>query len=89
MKNKDISENHFLIKSAFKGLKERIENLKKFEKSIITAGPLLDKAGTPYGSLLILNFENIAEVNSFLNNDPYAKKKLFQKIIIKEFKKVF
>ena len=68
---------------------EHINYLKKFEKSIITAGPLLDKAGTPYGSLLILNFENITEVNSFLNNDPYAKKKLFQKIIVKEFKKVF
>ena len=64
---------------------EHINYLKKFEKSIITAGPLLDKAGTPYGSLLILNFENIAEVNSFLNNDPYAKKKLLKKIKIKYF----
>lgn len=68
---------------------EHIVYLKKFKKNIITAGPLLDKTGNPYGSLLVLNFKNIEEVNLFLNNDPYAKKKLFQKVTVKEFKKVF
>ena len=68
---------------------EHIVYLKKFKKNIITAGPLLDKTGNPYGSLLVLNFKNIEEVNLFLNNDPYAKKKLFQKVTVKKFKKVF
>jgi uncharacterized protein YciI len=68
---------------------EHIDYLKKFKKNIITAGPLIDKTGTPYGSLLILNFENMEEVKLFLNNDPYAKKELFQEVTVKEFKKVF
>ena len=34
LKNKDITENHFLIKLAFKGLKERIKKLEGFEKNI-------------------------------------------------------
>jgi uncharacterized protein YciI len=29
------------------------------------------------------------EVKLFLNNDPYAKKELFQEVTVKEFKKVF
>ena len=68
---------------------EHIKYLEKFENKIITAGPLIDKDGNPYGSLLILNFDENNEVNSFLRDDPYSKKKLFKQVIIKEFKKVF
>ena len=66
---------------------KHINYLNKFKSNIITAGPLLDSKGNPYGSLLIVNFTTISEVRDFLNNDPYNLEKLFKDVEIKKFKK--
>ncbi len=42
------------------------------------AGPLLDDAGSPIGSLLIVEAEDRAAVQTFLDNDPYTLAGIFE-----------
>ena len=57
-----------------------IEYLKKFGKKLLLAGPILNDKNKPMGSLIILDFENIGDVNNFIKNDPYSEIKLFSDI---------
>ena len=66
-----------------------LEYLKKLKSRLILAGPILNKADKPKGSVLILKFQNRVELNNFLKNDPYAKVGLFETIKIEIFKRVF
>ncbi len=65
-----------------------LEYLKKFLSNIIFAGPLLNNDEKPIGSQLILNFDTQTELDSFLQNDPYAVANLFAKTIIHPVKMV-
>ncbi|WP_259781029.1 YciI family protein [Aestuariispira ectoiniformans] len=57
---------------------------------IIAAGPLLDSTGDGMiGSLLIMDFDNDADVEAFCSNDPYAKAGLFEKVSYRPWKKVY
>ncbi len=67
---------------------EHIKYLKKFKKKLILAGPILDKNQNPKGTVLVLDFENIEQVEQFLENDPYNKVNLFEEVKIVKFKKV-
>ena len=42
------------------------------------AGPLLDDAGSPIGSMLIVEAEDRAAVQTFVDNDPYTLAGLFE-----------
>ena len=42
------------------------------------AGPLLSDAGDPIGSLLIVEAEDRAAVQTFLDNDPYTLAGIFE-----------
>jgi hypothetical protein len=42
------------------------------------AGPLLSDAGDPIGSLLIVEAEDKAAVQTFLDNDPYTLAGIFE-----------
>ena len=66
-----------------------LEYLKKLKSRLILAGPILNKADKPKGSVLILKFQNRVELNNFLKNDPYSKVGLFETIKIEIFKRVF
>ena len=68
---------------------DHISYLKKFEKQIVLAGPLLNENEEPLGSLLILNFLSKREAETFSKNDPYFLGGLFKKIEIFKFKKVY
>jgi uncharacterized protein YciI len=46
------------------------------------AGPLLDDAGSPIGSLLIFEAEDRAAVQALVDNDPYTKAGLFESVAI-------
>ncbi len=67
---------------------EHIKHLKRIKKKLILAGPILDQNQNPKGTVLVLDFNNIEEVNKFLKNDPYSKEGLFKEVNITEFKKV-
>jgi hypothetical protein len=51
--------------------------VKGFADSIVVGGPVLDDAGNPNGSVLIMEFDTKAEAEAFCADDPYAKAGLF------------
>ena len=50
------------------------------------AGPFLDAAGDPAGSLLIIEAADLDAARAFAAADPYAKAGLFQSVDIRAFK---
>ena len=67
---------------------KHLNYIKNFKEQLIIAGPILDKNKNPIGTVLILNYDNIEQVNDFLKKDPYNQVNLFKKVSILEFKKV-
>jgi len=51
------------------------------------AGPLIDENGDMIGSLIVLEVPDVASAQSWINNDPYNKANLFEKLTIREWKK--
>lgn len=52
------------------------------------AGPFLDPAGSPCGSMLILECADEAAARAFLADDPYAKAGLFALVDLRAYKPV-
>ncbi len=50
--------------------------------SVIRAGPILDDAGSPIGSILTVEAPGLKEVESFAAADPYAEAELFASVEI-------
>lgn len=50
---------------------------------VALAGPYLNEAGAPVGSLLIFKAETRAEVETMLSNDPYNRVDLFDSVEIR------
>lgn len=50
------------------------------------AGPFLDSAGQPCGSMLVLDCPDQAFAQAFLADDPYAKAGLFASVELRPFK---
>ena len=67
---------------------KHIKYLRLISEKLILAGPILDKKSDPIGTILVIDFENIDDVKLFVQNDPYNKVGLFEKIDITKFKKV-
>lgn len=53
---------------------------------VLAAGPWLDDDGTMRGSLLIVEAEDRAAIDTWAASDPYAKASLPAKVIIKPYK---
>ena len=52
------------------------------------AGPFLDSAGQPVGSMLILDLPDEAAARAFLARDPYAKAGLFASVDLRAYRPV-
>jgi len=65
-----------------------VDFLKSYAANVAMAGPVLSDDGQQMvGSLLILEFENRAELESFLKSDPYAKAGLFASVDVRPWRK--
>jgi hypothetical protein len=62
--------------------------LQAYHESIHAAGPVLDDAGAPKGSLLLMDFPDRAAAETFAEGDPYAKAGLFARVEIAPWKQV-
>lgn len=51
-----------------------------------TAGPFTDEQGSPTGSLVIIEAENLAAARTIAASDPYAIAGLFQSVDIRPWK---
>ena len=43
----------------------------------------------PNGSVLVMEFDDLAQAQAFADNDPYAKAGVFENVSIKPWKKVY
>ncbi len=66
-----------------------LEYLKAQIGVIVEGGPLLDLAGNPCGSQLIIDVADRAAAEEFAVGDPYAKAGLFESAQIRAFRRVF
>ena len=57
-----------------------LEGMAKLGRHIITAGGLLDEAGKPKGSVLVLNFDTRAELDDYLANEPYVLEHVWETV---------
>jgi len=71
-----------------KHLKVHREYLDAWSNRIFFSGPLQsDDAETALGSLFILNVENRAEAERYIDNEPFNKAGIFAKITIRRMRK--
>ena len=54
--------------------------MKRLGKRIICAGGLLDDEGNMKGSALVLEFDNRAALDAYLQSEPYVVEGVWQKI---------
>ena len=59
---------------------QHLEGMKKLGRQVICAGGLLDEAGKMKGSALIMEFEDRAALDTYLQNEPYVVAGVWQKI---------
>ena len=57
-----------------------LEGMKKLGRQIICAGGLLDDAGKMKGSVLVMEFPDRADVDEYLENEPYVTEGVWQKV---------
>lgn len=57
-----------------------LEGMQKLGKHVICAGGLLDDVGKMKGSVLILDFADRAELDAYLDNEPYVMEHVWEKI---------
>lgn len=64
--------------------------IESFIDRVIIGGPMLtDDESAPVGSLLIIDFDTLADAQVFADGDPYAKAGLFASVAVRPYKKVF
>ena len=56
---------------------------------ILFAGPLLDEAGQPCGSVIVMACADFAEARGIAESDPYLTEGIFESIEVHETKQVF
>ena len=68
---------------------DHLAHLDALGDSLKAAGPFLDEAGNPCGSLVIIEAANRAEAERLAAADPYAQSGLFSSVEVKPWKWVF
>ena len=59
-----------------------LEGMQKLIDHIVCAGGLLDQAGKPKGSVLVMDFEDRAELDAYLAEEPYVVEGVWDKITV-------
>ena len=69
---------------------DHVAYLKSYNDRIAIAGPMLSDDGeSPLGSLLIMEFDDLAAARAFAAGDPFAKAGLFESVTIRPYRKTF
>jgi uncharacterized protein YciI len=67
-----------------------IEHLTRHAAKLLAAGPMLAEDGTtPMGSMIVFDSDDRAEVEAFIQSDPYTKGALFEAVTVRPWRKVF
>lgn len=65
-----------------------LEHLGAIGGRVVRAGPLLDEAGAPTGSLILAEFDDIAAARDWAARDPYAEAGLFAETLVAAWRQV-
>lgn len=65
---------------------DHLAYLEAHKQMVRLAGPQLDAAGQPVGSLLLIEAEDLAAAEAFAAGDPYARGDLFETVAIRGFR---
>ena len=57
-----------------------LENMTKVKGKVLCAGGILDEEGTMKGSMLVIDFAEKADLDDYLQNEPYIKEKVWEKV---------
>ncbi len=57
-----------------------LEGMRALSSHIVCAGGILDEAGKPKGSVLVMEFADRAELDGYLAAEPYVVEKVWEKI---------
>ena len=68
---------------------DHLNYLSDYTERIVAAGPTLGDDDAPNGSVLVMEFDDIAAAKAFADGDPYAKAGVFESVSIKPWKKVY
>ncbi len=66
-----------------------VRHLEAHMSRLLAAGALLSDDGKPCGSLILLDVEDRAEAEDFINQDPYAAHHVFARIDVIRWRKGF
>ena len=66
-----------------------LEYLDANKDKLMAGGAVLDDAGVPYGSVLIVDTDDKAEAEAFAANDPFAKAGLFATVEVTAWRAAF
>ena len=59
-----------------------LEGMRKLGKRVVFAGGLLDDAGRMKGSALVMDFPDRAALDDYIQNEPYVRAGVWEKIDI-------
>lgn len=65
-----------------------LEYAASFAEQMLMAGPYLDENGDMVGSMLVMDFPDMAAAEAFSAGDPYVKAGLFESVSIRRWKKL-
>ena len=57
-----------------------LENMTKVKGKVLCAGGILDDEGTMKGSMLVIDFAEKADLDEYLQNEPYIKEKVWEQV---------
>ena len=61
--------------------------LEGFAGQLVMAGPFLSESGDMIGSMLIMEFDTLSDVEHFCAGDPYQLAGLFSSVVIRPWRK--
>lgn len=68
---------------------DHLEYLAGRAASVLLGGPVLDAAGDPCGSVLVIDVPDQAAAEAFAAADPYALRGVFGSVTVRPFRMVF
>lgn len=67
-----------------------LDYVRAFSDKVLVAGPTqTDDGESMNGSLLVMEFPDLAAAKAFSENDPYSQAGLFESVTVRPWKKVF
>ena len=57
-----------------------LENMTRNKEHVVCAGGILDEAGKPIGSVLVLDFESRDQLDAYLAGEPYIIEKVWENV---------